>query len=67
MCADSYSDFALGYRGQDFSRNNAIVKVVRLFAVFHDSRREDDSLDYEHGRRGAKYGPDDRHPSKPQS
>ena len=35
--------------------NGAIVEVVRLFAVFHDSRRENDGLDSEHGRRGAEY------------
>jgi uncharacterized protein len=27
--------------------------VVRLFAWFHDSRRENESLDHDHGRRGA--------------
>lgn len=35
--------------------NGAIVAVVRLFAVFHDSRRENDGVDSEHGERGAKY------------
>jgi uncharacterized protein len=35
--------------------NGAIVEVVRLFAVFHDSRRQDDGADYGHGERGAKY------------
>jgi uncharacterized protein len=35
--------------------NGAIVEVVRLFAVFHDSRRENDGVDFEHGERGAKY------------
>ena len=29
--------------------------VVRLFAVLHDSRREDDNNDPEHGRRAANY------------
>jgi uncharacterized protein len=29
--------------------------VVRLFAVFHDSRRENDGVDFEHGERGAEY------------
>ncbi len=28
--------------------------VVALFAVFHDSRRENDAIDPEHGRRGAE-------------
>jgi uncharacterized protein len=37
------------------SSNGAIVSVVRLFAVFHDSRRENDSFDLEHGKRGARY------------
>jgi uncharacterized protein len=32
----------------------ADVDVVRLFAVFHDSRRETDSADPEHGARGAE-------------
>jgi uncharacterized protein len=31
----------------------ARVAVVQLFAVFHDSRRENDGTDPEHGRRGA--------------
>ena len=31
----------------------ANVAVVQLFAVFHDSRRENDGTDPEHGRRGA--------------
>jgi uncharacterized protein len=35
--------------------NGAIVDVVRLFAVFHDSRRENDGVDSEHGKRGAAY------------
>jgi uncharacterized protein len=35
--------------------NGAIVEVVRLFAVFHDSRRENDGVDFEHGERGAEY------------
>jgi uncharacterized protein len=35
--------------------NGAIVEVVRLFAVFHDSRRENDGADSEHGERGAEY------------
>ena len=36
-------------------RTGAIVEVVRLFAVFHDSRREHDGSDNTHGRRGAEY------------
>jgi uncharacterized protein len=35
--------------------NAAAVEVVRLFAVFHDSRRENDGSDFEHGERGARY------------
>ncbi len=35
--------------------NSAVVDVVRLFAVFHDSRRESDSFDLGHGERGARY------------
>jgi uncharacterized protein len=31
------------------------VDVVRLFALFHDSRRETDGWDPEHGARGAEY------------
>jgi uncharacterized protein len=33
----------------------ANVEVVRLFALFHDSRREDDGDDYGHGKRGADF------------
>lgn len=36
-------------------RSGAVVDVVRLFAVFHDSRREDDGSDDSHGERGAVY------------
>lgn len=32
----------------------ADLDVVRLFAVFHDSRRQNEGLDPEHGRRGAE-------------
>jgi uncharacterized protein len=32
----------------------ANVKVVRLFALFHDSRRVNESIDNGHGRRGAE-------------
>jgi uncharacterized protein len=35
--------------------NGANVEVVKLFAVFHDSRRQNDSVDFGHGERGAKY------------
>jgi uncharacterized protein len=35
--------------------NGAIDEVVRLFAIFHDSRRENDGVDFGHGKRGAKY------------
>ena len=34
-------------------KNGADTTVVKLFAVFHDSRRENESWDPEHGRRGA--------------
>lgn len=34
--------------------NGADVTVVRLFAIFHDSRRVDDGYDEEHGPRGAE-------------
>ncbi len=33
----------------------ADVDIVRLFALFHDSRRIDDGYDEGHGARGAKY------------
>jgi uncharacterized protein len=36
-------------------RNGAVEEVVRLFAVFHDSRREHDGWDQSHGARGAAY------------
>lgn len=35
------------------SRTGAVVEVVRLFAVFHDSRREHDGSDDTHGERGS--------------
>jgi len=34
--------------------NDADRTVVRLFALFHDSRRQNDSVDPGHGRRGAE-------------
>jgi uncharacterized protein len=37
------------------TRSGAVVEVVRLFAVFHDSRREHDDWDDTHGARGAAY------------
>jgi uncharacterized protein len=35
--------------------SGAIVEVVRLFALFHDCRREHDGWDDTHGARGAEY------------
>jgi uncharacterized protein len=37
------------------ARTGAILPVVRLFALFHDSRRENDGDDPEHGKRGADF------------
>lgn len=37
------------------TRTGADVDVVRLFALFHDSRRENDGWDDGHGARGAEY------------
>ena len=37
------------------TRSNAVEEVVRLFAVFHDSRRENDGADKSHGASGAAY------------
>ncbi|MCX6893992.1 MAG: hypothetical protein NTZ16_00460 [Verrucomicrobia bacterium] len=37
------------------TRSGAVEEVVRLFAVFHDSRRENDGWDDTHGSRGAAY------------
>ena len=36
-------------------RTGAIVEVVKLFAVFHDSRRENEDEDEGHGERGADF------------
>ena len=36
------------------TRSGADETVIRLFAVFHDSRRENEGSDPEHGVRGAK-------------
>jgi uncharacterized protein len=37
------------------SRTNADVEVVKLFALFHDCRRENEGCDEGHGQRGADY------------
>jgi len=37
------------------TRSGAVEEVVRLFAVFHDSRRDHDGWDDTHGARGAAY------------
>lgn len=37
------------------ARTGANVTVVRLFALFHDSRRENDGHDADHGKRGAEF------------
>lgn len=37
------------------TRTGADIDVVRLFALFHDSRRENDGADDGHGARGAEY------------
>ena len=37
------------------TRTGANVSVVRLFALFHDSRRVNDGHDPEHGKRGAEF------------
>src|SRR5690242_10780390 len=37
------------------TRTGADIIVVRLFALFHDSRRENDGWDDGHGARGAEY------------
>ena len=37
------------------TRTGADITVVRLFALFHDSRRENDDWDEGHGARGAEY------------
>jgi uncharacterized protein len=37
------------------TRTGADIAVVRLFALFHDSRRENDGWDHGHGMRGAEY------------
>lgn len=37
------------------SHSGALVDVVRLFAIFHDSRRENDLMDENHGPRAVEY------------
>ena len=37
------------------TRTGADVAVVRLFALFHDSQRENEGYDREHGKRAAEY------------
>ena len=37
------------------TRTGADIAVVRLFAVFHDSRRENESFDAGHGARAAEF------------
>jgi uncharacterized protein len=37
------------------TRSGADLTVVRLFALFHDSQRENDGWDVGHGERGAKF------------
>ena len=37
------------------TRTGADVTVVRLFALFHDCRRENEFFDHNHGERGAGY------------
>ena len=36
-------------------QTGADMEVVRLFALFHDSKRADDGIDKEHGERGAEF------------
>ena len=36
-------------------QTGADMEVVRLFALFHDSKRADDGIDREHGERGAEF------------
>lgn len=36
-------------------KTGADIDVVRLFAIFHDSKRLDDAYDREHGVRGAEF------------
>lgn len=34
----------------------ADITVIKLFALFHDSRRKNDAIDPGHGKRGAEFG-----------
>jgi uncharacterized protein len=34
---------------------DADLEVIKLFALFHDSKRQNDSIDPGHGKRGAQY------------
>lgn len=36
-------------------RTGAVIEVVELFAVFHDSERENEGWDSDHGLRGAEF------------
>lgn len=36
-------------------QNGANIKIVRLFAILHDSKRENDSLNFQHGFKAAEY------------
>lgn len=47
---------AVEFNGLMLSRKTkADIDVVRLFALFHDSKREDDGYDGLHGARGAEF------------
>lgn len=37
------------------AETGADVTIIRLFALFHDSKRADDGFDREHGSRGAEF------------
>jgi uncharacterized protein len=47
------NEYQLSWRA---ARTGARTLVVALFAVFHDSRRTNESHDPGHGRRGAEFG-----------
>ena len=42
------------------TRSGADLAVVRMFALFHDSRRVNDMTDPDHGKRGAAYAAEAR-------
>ena len=42
-------------------QTGADLTVIRLFALFHDCRRQNDGIDPGHGRRGAEYAKTLRH------